>query len=128
MTNVIIAGRRFEDVPSFSYENGERRVTIAVPYDTERSVIFELQDAMELQVTDPLGREIIGNYRLVGWRGIETFLKSNGVFQYLITWAIPNLDETENLKKRITELENENEDLTQVILELAAYIGGAEEV
>lgn len=122
MTNVLIAGHRFRDIPSFSMSNGERCITVAVPFETEKSVLAELQDAENLEVTDPLGREIAGSYRLLGWRGTQTF-SSKGQLQYLITWAIPNPDETERLKQKIDELVIQNEELTQVLLELASYIG-----
>lgn len=121
MTNVIIAGHRFRDNPSFSVANGEHQVTVAIPFNTERSIISDLQDATEMQVTDPLGNTVIGTYHLVGWRKIETFY-DNSEMLYLITWAFPAPDEIEELNRRIEELSTENEDLIEAIIELASYI------
>lgn len=122
MTKVMLAGHTFACNPSYSRSNGERLITINIPLDTERSVLNDLQDAELIEITDPLGREVVGSHRLVGWRSIETIRLKNEL-QYLVSWAIPNPDETEKLMKQVEDLTEENEELTEVILELAGYIG-----
>lgn len=126
MTKVMIAGYTFSTIPSYGRSNGERNVTIDVPIETETSVLNELQAAEVMEITDPLGREVIAEQRMIGWRSIQTFRAKNKL-QYLITWAIPDPDITEKLKKQIEELEIQNENLIEVILDLAAYVGGEKE-
>ena len=126
MVKTIIAGYVIPGAPIYSRANGEKTVTLNLPIDTDRSVLNDLQDASVMEVTEPLGQEIVATQKLIGWRGIQT-VRAKNTLQYMITWAIPNPDETDKLKEQIAELEIQNENLIEVILDLAAYVGGEKE-
>lgn len=121
MTKVIIAGYTFETNPSFASVSRERLIMIDVPEDTDKSVLAELQAAESLEVTDRLGREVVGSYRLIGWRRMQTVFRKNDEVRILISWAIPNPDETEKIKDQVEVLSAANTDLEEALIDLASY-------
>lgn len=133
MAKFKIAGHVFEGKPSFIPLNYEKGIGVVIPDDTEKSVIAELQDAALLEILDPKTEEIVGSYRLTGWRSIE-HVYSNGYHGIALVWTTVNLDVVSQLQQRIEELEeanasliSENATLEDGLLELAELLGGEEE-
>ena len=124
-----IAGHVFEGAINFCALNSGKGIAVVVPADTSVSVMEQLKNATLIEVLDA-GDEVIGSYRLTGWRKMET-VNANGEPGMMITWSTVNLDELDTLKDKVTALEAENAqlqtdnaDLTAAIFELAEIIGG----
>ena len=124
-----IAGHVFEGAINFCALNSGKGIAVVVPADTSVSVMEQLKNATLIEVLDS-GDEVIGSYRLTGWRKMET-VNANGEPGMMITWSTVNLDELDTLKDKVTALEAENAqlqtdnaDLTAAIFELAEIIGG----
>lgn len=124
-----IAGHVFEGAINFCALNSGKGIAVVVPADTSVSVMEQLKNATLIEVLDS-GNEVIGSYRLTGWRKMET-VNANGEQGMMITWSTVNLDELDTLKDKVTALEAENAqlqadnaDLTAAIFELAEIIGG----
>ena len=124
-----IAGHVFEGAINFCALNSGKGIAVVVPADTSVSVMEQLKNATLIEVLDT-GDEVIGSYRLTGWRKMET-VNANGEPGMMITWSTVNLDELDTLKDKVTALEAENAqlqtdnaDLTAAIFELAEIIGG----
>ena len=123
-----IAGHVFEGAINFCALNSGKGIAVVVPADTSVSVMEQLKNATLIEVLDS-GDEVIGSYRLTGWRKMET-VNANGEPGMMITWSTVNLDELDTLKDKVTALEAENAqlqtdnaDLTAAIFELAEIIG-----
>lgn len=124
-----IANHTFEGAINFCALNSGKGIAVVVPADTSSSVMEDLKNATLIEVLDT-ENEVIGSYRLTGWRKMETVV-NEGVSGMMITWSTVNLDELDTLKDEMTalqaenaQLQSDNEDLTAAILELAAIIGG----
>lgn len=72
--------------------------------------ILSVLNATEIAVVSP--QETLAVYALIKWRGMEK--RGDDL---VITWQTYVIDEVESIRQ-------DNEDLTQAILELAAIVGG----
>lgn len=124
-----IANHTFEGAINFCALNSGKGIAVVLPADTSSSVMEDLKNATLIEVLDT-ENEVIGSYRLTGWRKMET-VDNEGVSGMMITWSTVNLDELDTLKNEMTalqaenaQLQSDNEDLTAAIMELAAIIGG----
>lgn len=132
MPKFKIADHIFEGRPSFMPLNYEKGIGVVIPSDTSKDVISELQDATLIEILDPKTEEVVGSYRLTGWRSIE-HVYSNGYHGIALTWTTVNLDVVSKLEERIDELEtqntalqDENNTLIDALLELAEIVGSEE--
>lgn len=123
-----VAGLAFSGQVNYRAGGDARAIAVVVPASTTETNLAMMRDAELLEVLDQ-HQEVIGAYRLTGWRRIE---KVYGGIQ--IMWSTISTDEVdalneqiESLKARNATLEQANTDLEDALLELAALIGGEEE-
>ena len=130
MAKFKIANHIFDGKPSFMPLNYERGIGVVIPSDTPVDVISELQNATLLEILDQKTEEVVGSYKLIEWRSYEKVYYNNhhGI---ALEWTTINNDDILKLQKRVDELEtanaflsDENQTLTDALLELAEIIGG----
>ena len=114
--------------PSFNVGYDRRCIAFVFPSDISSDLIEQFKEAEVLHV---LGKkkEIVSTYRLTGWQSVEK-VSSNGHEGIAIKWFTITLDEFDQMRKHIQDLEAENQSLTEenatltdAILELAAIVG-----
>lgn len=114
---IRIAGKTF-DCP-INYFAGEQNADIEITLPTDVKLtddeILSLKNATlleELEVNYGEVKGVLGSYNLVGWKAVENTW--NGI---RFRWQTYRTTDLEALKQ-------ENEDLTQALLELAEIVGG----
>lgn len=125
-----IAGHVFEGQPAFNTGYNQRGISFVVPIDTPNEVMEELKDADLLEVLFENQSVVKASYPLYEWSGMSK-VYSKGHSGIAITWITVTLNEVDSMKDRITELEAENQALTEentmlenAVLELAEIVGG----
>lgn len=128
---IRICNHDFRGRPSFNIGFNRRCVDVVVPIETSTEVLEELKEADHLDLIGDFG-DVIGTYRLTEWIAMEKVYDGSrsGI---AIRWNTVTLDEVDRLKQEIEDLRSQNADLTEenniltdALLELAEVIGGEE--
>lgn len=120
---VRIAGMVFDAaVDYFMGENADIQLEIPYNYSLSEAQMKSIRDAdvlEELEYSYGQAGEVIGSYSLVGWKKIERTMRG-----HRFAWQTYRITEVEDLKRKLAQAQQENEDLTEAVLELASIVGG----
>lgn len=120
---VRIANRLLDCIVNYSAGEGGADIEIRVKEGLTDEDILAIRDAEfleEMEVNYGEVKDVIGKYVLVGWKSI---IKGwDGLRFCWQTYRTTDLDE---MKKQLEKATQDNEDLTQALLELAEIVGGS---
>jgi len=112
---IRIAGLIFNSVPNYHAGDSGADIEVKIFGGVDEETLLLLKNATMLEdLTVEYGevKEVRGTYQLFGWRKIENV--RDGL---TISWQTYRTTDIESLRQ-------ENEDLTQALLELAEIVGG----
>ena len=119
---VRIANRLLDCIVNYSAGEDGADIEIRVKEELTDEDILAIRDAEfleEMEVNYGEVKDVIGKYVLVGWKSI---IKGwDGLRFCWQTYRTTDLDE---MKKQLEKATQDNEDLTQALLELAEIVGG----
>lgn len=111
---IRIADHEFETNATYEVNTADATVSVKLVGSYTDDDLNELKNAKLLEAITSVGGEdmVVGSYVLVAWKSVEK--THDG---YRLVWQTYQTTELDKLKQ-------ENEDLTQAVLELAAIVGG----
>lgn len=116
---IQICGKLFDCYPNTQAgnENADIEIKIPLSYGLTDADIDEIKNATELkeiQMNHGTAGDVIGTYALIKWKVVAN--EPNGIRFKWQTYRDTD----------VAQIRQDNEDLTQAVLELAAIIGGGD--